>query len=572
MLVLSLSYQTTKIKSSVFMTMRFYFLILLIIASVGVGKAQQTSAQGDPKKAKVLFDLDRNYKDALAEYLKLLPEDPNDPEVNYRIGLCYLNTNIDKKKAYKYLEIMARQPKAPKDVYLELGKAYHIAGRYDDAIKRYTEFIDVARLRPDEAARVNRMIDQCKVAKKIVANPVDVTFECLGKEVNTEYPELNPFITEDESFMMFTTRRNNVTGGFKELDGQYSSDVFSSLQTAGKWAKAKNLSTVVNTQYYEVSTSMSPDGRNAVVYYNNEVAQSDLYVISKKDKAKAFQKAVPVGATVNSAKSIESAGVISPDGQTLIFASDRSGGKGGLDLYRCTLEGGEWSAPENLGAPVNTEADEDYPNFSPDGKYLYFASNSSKSMGGFDIFSAKFNRATENFDEPQNIGYPVNTADDNQTISFNTLGNVAYVSQAREGGIGDLDIWKVTFNNVKIDVKKTRFTGVVKQSDSVAVISVTDKFTGKEVAKANTKAGDGKYSFELPAPGRYIVKVESAGQPTLTEELQTLTGSAYKEKIEKDFDLLAVPAAPGKPGTAKPGTTKPTTPVKKPATPVKKTP
>lgn len=549
--------------------------VALLFGSVAAQPTNNSGGSGDPKKARALFDFDRNYKDALSEYLKLLSDDTNDPEINYRIGLCYLNTNIDKKKAYKYLEIMARQPKAPKDVYVELGKAYHYAGRYDDAIKRYTEFIEVARLRPDEAAVVNRMVDQCRVAKKLVANPVDVTFELLGKEVNTEYPELNPFIMEDESYMVFTSRRNNVTGGFKEIDGQYSSDVFSSLQTAGKWAKAKNMATIINTQYYEVSTSMSPDGRNVVCYLSNETAQGDLYLLTRKEKAKTYQKAISLGGAVNGVKSTEQAGVISADGQTLIFSSNRPGGKGGYDLWKCTYDGGEWGSPVNLGAPINTEADEDYPNFSADGKYLYFASNSSRSMGGFDVFSAKYNRATENYDEPQNLGYPVNTADDNYTISFNTAGNIAYVSQVRDGGTGDLDIWRVTFNGIKTEVKKTRFSGVIKQADSVAVITITDKFTGKEVAKANTAAGNGTYSFELAAPGRYIIKIEEPGQPTLTEEIQTLTGTAYKDKITKDFDLQAVPATPGKPGTTKPGASKPTTaPAKKPTTttPVKKTP
>lgn len=552
------------------MRLKFTILTLTVLLSSGLlmGQPAATSgAKGDYKKAKAYFEFDKNYKDALAEFLKILAEDPADPEINYRVGLCYLMTNVDKKKAYKYLEVMARQPKAPKDVYIELGRAYHLAGRFDDAIKRYSEFIEVARLRPDEAQRVNRFIEQCRIAKKLVENPVDVTFECLGKEVNTDYPELNPFITEDESFMIFTSRRNNVTGGFREIDGQYSSDVFSSLQTAGKWAKAKNLATIVNTQYYEVSTSMTPDGRNVVVYFSNETAQSDIYLLNKKDKAKSFQKATSLGGGVNMPKSIESAGAISPDGQTLIFASDRPGGKGGIDLWRCTLEGGEWSTPENLGLPVNSEADEDYPSFSPDGKTLYFSSNSAKSMGGFDIFSSKLNKATENYDEPQNIGYPINTTDDNQTISFNGSGTVAYVSQQREGGIGDLDIWKVTFNGKQADVKKTRFTGVIKQADSAAVITITDKFTGKEITKTSSAAGTGKYTFEL-APGRYYVKIEEPGQPSHTEELPVLSGAVFKDKVEKDFDLLAAPAGttPGKPGTTKPGTTKPTTPVKKPTT------
>lgn len=538
----------------------FTTLTLILLSSAFVLNAQPGAAggKGDAKKAKVFFEFDKNYKDALTEYLKLLKDEPNDPEINYRIGLCYLYTNIDKKKAYKYLEIMARQPKAPKEVYLELGRGYHIVNRFDDAIKKYSEFIELARLRPDELARVNRYIEQCRLGKSMVASPVDVTFECLGKEVNSIYDELYPFITGDESYMIFTSRRNTVTGGFKDLDGTYASDIFSSLQTAGKWGKPKNLSSIVNTGYFEVGTSMAPDATNVICYFSNETAQADLYIITKKDKAKSFQKAVSLGSGINLPKSLEMAGVISPDGNTLIFSSDRPGGKGGMDLWKSTKDGGEWGAPVNLGSPINTDADEDYPNFSPDGKKLYFASNSARSMGGFDVFSTSFNKATEGYDEPVNLGYPINTADDNYTISFNQTGTVAYVSASREGGVGELDIWKITFKTPMVDVAKTKFKGIVSPTDKEFTITVTDKFTGKQVIQAVTEKGTGKYTIDL-APGRYIFKTEADGFITITEEIPVLGKSTFKELITKDITMVeGTNPPPPAPGTG----TKPGTPVK----------
>jgi hypothetical protein len=531
-------------------------LTIFLLASAITVNAQPGGAaggKGDAKKAKLYFEFDRNYKDALTEYLKLLKDEPNDPEINYRIGLCYLYTNIDKKKAYKYLEIMARQPKAPDEVYLELGRAYHIINRFDDAIKKYSEFIEIARLRPAELAKVNRYIEQCRIGKALTTSPVDVTFECLGKEVNSPFDDMFPFITADESYMTFTSRRNTVTGGFKDLDGTYASDIFSSLQTAGKWGKPKNLSSIVNTGYFEVGTSMAPDATNVICYFSNETAQADLYIISKKDKAKSFSKAVSLGAGVNMPKSLEMAGVISPDGSTLIFSSDRPGGKGGFDLYKSTNEGGEWSAPVNLGAPINTDGDEDYPNFSPDGKKLFFASNSAKSMGGFDIFSATYNKATEGYDEPVNLGYPINNTDDNQTISFNQTGTVAYVSASREGGIGELDIWKITFKTPMVDVQKTKFKGIVSPVDKEFTITVTDKFTGKEVAKTTPEKGTGKYSISL-APGRYIFKTEADGFITITEEVPVLGKATFKENVTKDITMVEGVNPPPPPAGTKPGT------------------
>lgn len=521
--------------------------------------------KGDPKKAKALFELDRNYKDALTEYLRLLNDDPKNVEIKYRIGLCYLSTNIDKKKAIPYLEAMARESKAPKDVYLELGRAYHLANRYDDAIKKYTEYIELAKLRPEDARRVNKAIDQCRVGKYLVENPVEVEFECLSKDINTPFPEMYPFITADESFMIFTSRSNKVTGGFKEMDGNYSSDIFSSTQVAGKWSKPKNLSSIVNTQFYEVGTSMTPDGKNVVVYFSNEIAQSDLYLLGKKEKAKTFSKAVSLGDGVNTAKFLEVSGAVSPDGKFLIFSSDRPGGKGGLDLYVSYFENGAWGPAENLGSEINTEWDEDYPSFSPDGSKMYFASNSEKSMGGFDIFSAKYNKATKTFVAPTNMGYPINTADDNQTISFNNQGNVAYVSQQREGGIGELDIWRLTFKNAENDIAKTRVKGFVKPDTALATITIKDNVTGKQIQTVKPD-NSGAYYVDL-IPGRYKFVITANGYADYAVDLPIGSGAGFVEKLEKDFDLLNPPAPPAtKPGTTPPAGTKPSTPTK-PTTP-----
>jgi hypothetical protein len=248
--------------------------------------------------------------------------------------------------------------------------------------------------------------------------------------------------------------------------------------------------------------------------------------------------------------------VVSPDGNTLIFSSDRPGGKGGLDLWKATREGDTWGDPVNLGAPVNTDADEDYPNFSPNGKVLYFSANSARSMGGFDIFQATFNKATENYDEPQNLGYPINNSDDNHTISFNQTGSVGYISTAREGGIGDLDIWRITFKTPLFVSEKTKFKGkITTANDAEATITVTDKFTGKEIAKSVAEKGTGNYAFEL-APGRVIFKKEADGHITITEEVPVLGKSTFKEQIVKDITLVegVNPPPPPPPAGTKPGT------------------
>ena len=141
----------------------------------------------------------------------------------------------------------------------------------------------------------------------------------------------------------------------------------------------------------------------------------------------------------------EPSAALSPDEQTLYLVSDRKGGHGGLDIYRYEKIANGWGKPENLGAVINTSFDEDGVFVGKDGKTLYFSSKGHKSMGGYDIFKSTYNSNTETWSKPENLGYPVNTGGDDIYFMIAPNGERAYYASDKNGGFGEMDIYRITF-------------------------------------------------------------------------------------------------------------------------------
>ncbi|MFH1321479.1 MAG: hypothetical protein ABII90_12620 [Bacteroidota bacterium] len=394
-----------------------------------------------------------NYIAALQGYLDLLKDNPEDIDNSYKAGICYLFTNIDKTKAIHFLEFVTSRAKFDNEALFYLGKAYHIAMRFDDAVKTFIKYQEKAN--DDDIEKAGRQIEMCYNAKELIKYPLDVTFENLGKNVNSPYPDFSPFAPEDESFLVYSSRRKENKGGYVDYDGYYFSDIYMITVKNGKFSKTINLS-IINTESDEEVAGISPDGNNLLVFVDDLYTYGNIYLSIKKGKA--FQKLISFGENVNTGKSMETAAFLSSDGKHLYFASDINGGYGGTDIYLSKiLPDGTWGLPINLGPTINTKYNEDFPGISSDEKILFFSSEGHMSIGGFDIFKSVRDDDTSQWQPPVNIGYPINTPEDNMSISFSaswdseteSLQNrYAYISAVRQDGFGDLDIYRITFNKV----------------------------------------------------------------------------------------------------------------------------
>jgi tetratricopeptide (TPR) repeat protein len=530
-------------KSGILLIIRLTFLFFhfntFLFCSFGQSNTP-TSGEviGDPRIA-ADYIKNGNYKDALKEYLVLLKEEPENFDFKINIAICYLNTNIDKSKAIPYLEYLISQKNILPIIYFHLGRAYHLNYKFDEAIETFEKFKALAPKETDYIKQADRLIEMCYNGKELIKFPLDVNFKNVGKEVNSEYPDYAPFVPEDESFMVFSTRRKGGTGAIIDVDGFATSDVFISQEKGGKWAKSKSIGYAVNTEYDEQVVGLTPDGRNLLVFINNgDDIMGDLY-ISSVAKGKNFPKATPLKG-VNTSK-FEWAASLNAERDELYFAAEATNSIGGVDLYVSKkLPNGDWGTPVNLGPNVNTEFDENYPLVSSNGKTLYFCSQGRTAMGGFDIFKADFDDETQSWQTPVNIGYPINTPNDDLTFSMAKNKKYAYVSAHRPGGFGDVDIYQVNFEDV--DDPKTALRGVVFNGDSAnpkisAYITVTNIETSEIVGNYVPIEKNGKYIIILPS-GKFNINIESEGYQPYSEDIEILDKGSFKAEIIKDFIML----------------------------------
>lgn len=500
-----------KCQSIILKKILFFAFALSLINSINA--QPKTSKIVDPADAKEHFS-HGNFLYAIPAYKQLLKQEPTNPDYNYKLGICYLYTNINKSLAISYLETASKAPKPEKQVLYHLGLAYQYASRFDDAIKTYNTY--KATLKGPELEQVEHQIETCENGKEYVKHPVNVTFQNLGKEINSEFPDYYPFVPANESFIVFTSRRKDNIGGQVEVDGYYSSDIYQSVPVNDIWTKPKNMGGTVNTRYDEQSVGLTPDGQTMLMYIDHIDSLGNIY--SSMNKAGVFQRMRKLNSNVNS--DFETAGSITPDGNIIFFASKREGGLGETDIYMARkLPNGQWAKAQNLGPTINTKYKEDFPQIAPDGKTLYFSSQGHAGMGDYDLFQSTWNEEENTWTSPKNLGYPINSVGDDRCISFTENNRVAYISAVRDGGYGDLDLYRVKFEDA--EDRTTVLQGYITTSDSAK--NVTSFVTVKDLKNKdaidltyNPNPNTGKFIMAL-TPSKYQITIEVDGYKPFTD-------------------------------------------------------
>ncbi len=485
-----------------------------------------------------LFDA-KNYIQALEQFKKYEKEYPDDYELKHQIAVCYLNIYTDKSLAIPYLEQCYKQGNYKNELLLEMAKAYQFAYRFKDAKIYYTKYREksVSKLFP----LIDHYIETCENAEELIKKPINVTFEHLGKEINTKFADYYPFVTKDEKTLFYTSRREQNTGRLRSFSGYYTSDIYMSTVLNGAWTPTKNMGVVINTNEDEQCVGISPDGKNMVLYVDNTDFPGDLFH-TEIQKTKTFVKPIPFNEPINT-DMLEAEGCYGSDANTLFFVSNRKGGLGETDIYFCKrLPNGEWGIPTNLGQNINTVYKEAFPQITDDGKTLFFSSQGHTSIGGYDIFKSTWNEQLKNWNTPTNVGYPLNTTDDDMMFSVCGNGRDGYISAWRKEGLGDLDIYKIIFNS--IEEKQTALLGNVSMADSLkkeidASISIKNLKTNEELDFKNVNKITGKYIFIVP-PGKYQIEIISPGNKSIQENVTVLDKSDFKSELVKNFILYDV--------------------------------
>lgn len=475
-----------------------------------------------------------NYLMALPVYKNLLKTDKNNTTIQYKIAECYLNTNINKSEAIKYLEFCTKDSKVEPIVWLRLGYAYRLSNKIDDAIKAFEKYKE---LEPKKKKVAEREIEICNNAKVLMLNPVNVSFTNLGKDINSEFADYYPWITQDESFLAFTTRRKGQTASRVEVDGYFASDVYTSRVEAGKWIKAENPGTKINSSLDEQVVGVKADGSEMMIYIDHIDKFGDIYNTVKKNGT--WVKYLPLPEHIN--KKTEHSASISADGNTLFFVRGE-GKEEQTDIYICRkLPNGNWSEPFKMGPDINTEYNEDFPYLSTDGVTLFFSSEGHNTIGGFDLFKSVWNPEENTWTKAENLGYPVNTTDNDRSISLTPDNRAGYISALRPGGQGDLDIYRVRFNDM--EQKLTLYLGSVMLGDSlnqpkefIATIFAVNTVSKEEFSFVpNPK--NGKLVMALPA-GEFEITVTSDGYAELKDKLIVSDLGLPISEEKKNYKLI----------------------------------
>lgn len=486
-----------------------------------------------------------NLTEAVNVWEELAKSDPDNALVNYNLGFSILNAGSrDKSLALQYLEkaekgmvksavnyddLDCNEKRAPIVTLVILGDAYAFNGQYDKAIERYEKYGAMEKLDKEGREALDRKIDMCRFADVTTKKPVKAEFTNLGSAVNSKFPDYAAFLPDDESSVYFNSRREG-NGNFTGMDGKY----FESIHISPKgdnntWGAADIVGSPISEEENDAIMAISPDGTKMLIYKdkkeNGNIFISDL-------KGDSWTTPVDLGPSINS-KFKERGACFSPDGNTIYFSSDKKGGKGGLDLYKSTRQSGQWGPAEPL-TNLNTKYDETNPWMSSDGRFLFFSSNGHQTMGGMDLLKAANNNGT--FGTPENLGYPVNTVDDDLYYTESTDGLTGYVSQNRKGGMGDLDIYAVKYIDKKPN-PVTVYMGKIVLNNNVKELTATNKFVVKSAdgqEKIYKAGSNGKFSFNLK-PGTYNITFEANGKMVYTEPSPIVVGpnDPYKEIVRE---------------------------------------
>ena len=526
-------------------------LIITILLCVNVIKAQlPTGSYSDYFREGNFLLLEENYDLALKNFLLAYKIDSTSANINFNVGYCYLNSSTKKKYAErflakaitnvskKYTQDSPSEKAAPPLAHFYYAQALHINYNFDLANTQYEIFEKEYAKNKSVKADVLYFKEQNAYAKELVAVPINVKIENLGDSINSVYPDFSPVLSADERTLIYTTRRNTSTGGELTPDGQYFEDVVVAYKDDNnKWSSPKSISDYINTSGHEGSCNMTPDGQTLILYKDDN-GNGNIYY-SEWD-GKTWTSIQAFGSDINS-KYWETHGCLSADRTILYFISDRPGGFGGRDIYRCKkLPNGNWSLAQNLGPTINTKYDEDAVFIHPAGD-LIFASNGHKSMGGFDLFVSSLDEEGK-FTAPENMRFPINTPDDDVFFVTSPDGKRGYFSSVADKGYGEKDIYMMSIPDAK-EKPLALFKGSIIAADGEKlpddiIIIVTDKETGEIVGNYRPKE-NGTFSTILPPNKNYNFSYTSKGEEFYNEDLFVSNDVAYQE-IKKEINLEPV--------------------------------
>lgn len=489
--------------------MRILSALILFCVTVNTAFSQRAPQSANKQAQKIYTQASQSiasrlYEKAAEQLNEAVRLDPEFISAWQQLGDIYRKLQQYEKAEINYLKVLAINPEFHPLTYFGLAESQLNQGKYQEALQHFRKYGSYSSLSENSKKLAAKYIADCEFSLKAIQKPVPFNPVNLGAEINTKEQEYLPVLTADEEIIIFTRQANR------------NEDFFKSKRQDGRWEPAVYLSANINTQQFnEGAQCISPDGMYLFFTGCNRpdgAGRCDIYI--SRREGEGWGKPYNIGPPVNT-PGWESQPSLSADGRTLYFVSTRPGGLGGYDIWRSELlEGGAWSDPENLGPNINTPYDEQSPFIHPDGQTLYFSSNGWPGLGNKDIYLSRKD-ASGNWQKPENMGYPINTHQEESSLTISSDGKTAFFASDKEGGFGGLDIYSFELPEKLRPKPVTYVKGIVSDAGTkelldadIQIIRLTDK---KVIYEDRSDYSTGEFLATMPLGNAFALHVSKEG-------------------------------------------------------------
>jgi len=469
---------------------------LLILGLVGV----TYSCQAQLKKANDAFE-HHHYEEAIELFNQVIRKDLDNDLAITKMAVCYWKTNQLPEAEYWFTRAALMNDDV--EVKLQYSQVLIANEKYELAVKWLEKYMAV-QTDEDKLHYANQLLAWAGALSNGAFQEKDCKVQPTS--FNTEDLDFAPTIHGDQVY--FVTNRKGVVKKSGEYDpwtnGRFT-DVYSATIGEGDvFGEAKPVTEIPLTPYHEGPICFSPDGKELYMtasdiednkrYYDEENNTRVKIVRLKMDAEGNWKKTAPLGIYSNQYNTAHPA--ISPDGQTMVFASDKPGGRGKMDLYFCKrTASGNWGEAQVFGAHINTRGNEVFPSFDPDGT-LYFSSNFHAGFGGLDIFQVHLEAS--DWSLPENLGRPINSARDDFGITIEKEGNSGFFTSNRNTENKDDVLYFKRIYGIRIEGQVVNCAS--HEIIENAKIELRGKDHYRDFAFTN---GEGRFSFVVQAQGDF---------------------------------------------------------------------